>query len=159
MKEYEGDLKGDAKRIAIVASRFNGFIVEKLVEGAVGQLQKLGVAEDAVSVVWVPGAFEIPAVARRLASSRRFDAVICLGAVIRGATPHFDYVAGEAAKGIAAAGRESPVPVIFGVLTTDTVDQAIERSGTKGGNKGVEAASAAIEMAGLYGLIDKLLEP
>ncbi len=158
MKEYEGDLRANGKRFAIVASRFNEFIVEHLVKGAEGMLRKLGAKSDAVSVFYVPGAFEIPPVAQRVARSGKFDAVICLGAVIRGATPHFEHVAGEAAKGIAQAGRECSVPVIFGVLTTDTIEQAVERAGTKAGNKGAEAAMAAVEMANLYGLLKKDLE-
>ena len=155
MKEYEGKLRAEGKRFAIVASRFNGFVVERLVEGARSTLERLGASPDAISVAHVPGAFEIPAVAGRLARSGKYDAVICVGAVIRGATPHFDYVAGEAAKGIARAASESQVPVIFGVLTTDTVDQAVERAGAKAGNKGAEAAAAAVEMASLYEALKK----
>jgi 6,7-dimethyl-8-ribityllumazine synthase len=155
MKEYEGKLRAEGKRFAIVASRFNGFVVERLVEGARGTLERLGASPDAIWVAHVPGAFEIPAVAGRLARSGKFDAVICVGAVIRGDTPHFDYVAGEAAKGIAQAARENQVPVIFGVLTTDTVDQAVERAGAKAGNKGAEAAAAAVEMASLYDALKK----
>jgi 6,7-dimethyl-8-ribityllumazine synthase len=152
-----------AYRFGIVVSRFNAFIGEQLLKGALDGLRRHGVEDDRIDVVWVPGAFEIPVVARRLAEgsrdtsagrrqkaeSRRYDAVICLGCVIRGATPHFDYVAGEAAKGIAAAAFQTGVPVIFGVLTTDTIEQAIERAGTKAGNKGWEAALTAIEMADL----------
>ena len=155
MKEYEGTLRADGKRFAIVASRFNGFVVEHLIEGARSTLQRLGADLDAVVVARVPGAFEIPPVARRLARSGKFDAVICLGAVIRGATPHFDYVAGEASSGIAHAARDSDVPVVFGVLTTDTIEQAVERAGTKAGNKGEEAAAAAVEMANLYEALKK----
>ncbi len=158
MTEYEGDLRANGKRFAIVASRFNELIVEHLVKGAEGMLRKLGAKTDAVSVFYVPGAFEIPPVAERVARSGKFDAVICLGTVIRGATPHFEHVAGEAAKGIAQVGRECSVPVIFGVLTTDTIEQAVERAGTKAGNKGAEAAMAAVEMANLYGLLKKALE-
>jgi len=120
-------------------------------------LRKLGAEPDSISVFHVPGAFEIPPVAHRIAHSGKFDAVICIGAVIRGATPHFDYVAGEAAKGIAQTSRESPVPVIFGVLTTDTIEQAVERAGTKAGNKGAEAAMAAVEMASLYEILEREL--
>ena len=150
MNVFEGNLEAKGQRFAIVASRFNDFIVEKLVSGARGMLGKLGVGDDAVDLYWVPGAYEIPPVAARTAQSGKYQAVICLGAVIRGATPHFDYVAGEAARGIAQVARSSAVPVIFGVLTTDTIEQAIERAGTKAGNKGAEAAAAAVEMANLY---------
>ncbi len=153
MKVYEGKLDAGGKRFAIVASRFNDFIVDQLVSGARGMLTRLGAQGDAVDIYRVPGAYEIPPVAARAARSGKYEAVICLGAVIRGATPHFDYVAGEAAKGIAHVAQESSVPVIFGVLTTDTIEQAIERAGTKSGNKGAEAAAAAVEMANLYGQI------
>ncbi len=146
---YEGNLVGTGLRIGIVVSRFNGFITQSLLAGALDGLRRHGVEEANIDVVWVPGAFEMPVVTQRLAQSGAYDALICLGAVIRGATPHFDYVAGEAAKGIAAVARATGVPVIFGVLTTDTVEQAIERAGTKAGNKGYEAALAAIEMATL----------
>lgn len=148
LNEYEGNLDAKNKRFCVVASRFNDFIVEKLVDGARGMLKKLGATD--VDVVWVPGAFEIPPVAARMANTGSYSAVICLGTVIRGSTAHFDYVAGEAAKGIAQVARESSVPVIFGVLTTDTIEQAIERAGTKAGNKGAEAAAAGVEMANLY---------
>ena len=158
MKEYEGSLRADGKRFAIVASRFNGFVVENLTQGAAAQLRKLGAQPDDISIFHVPGAFEIPAVARQLAASPSFDAVICLGAVIRSATPHFDYVAGEAARGIAQAASDTSTPVVFGVLTTDTVEQAIERAGTKGGNKGVDAAQGAVELANLFELIKKQLD-
>ena len=154
MIQWEGNLQGRGKRFAIVASRFNELVVEKLVGGAVGQLRKLGVEDAGITIVHVPGAFEIPPVARRLADSGSFDGVICLGTVIRGATAHFDYVAGEAAKGIAQVAREASVPVIFGVLTTDTIEQALERAGTKAGNKGAEAAAAAVEMASLFASLD-----
>ena len=157
MKELEGDLKAGGKRFAIVASRFNDFVVEHLVRGVEGTLVKLGASTNDISVFHVPGAFEIPPVATALSRSGKFDAVICLGAVIRGATPHFDYVAGEAAKGIAQAARESPVPVIFGVLTTDTVEQAIERAGAKAGNKGADAAMTAVQMANLYDILRREL--
>jgi 6,7-dimethyl-8-ribityllumazine synthase len=146
---YEGKVTGSGLRIAIVISRFNGTISERLLVGALDGLRRHDVSDDAVDVAWVPGAFELPLVARRLACSKEYDAVVCLGAVIRGATPHFDYVAGHTAGGIAAAGLESGVPVIFGVLTTETIEQAIERSGTKAGNKGYDAIVAAIEMANL----------
>jgi 6,7-dimethyl-8-ribityllumazine synthase len=146
---YEGKVTGSGLRIAIVISRFNSTISERLLTGALDGLRRHDVPDDAVDIAWVPGAFELPLVARRLACSKEYDAVVCLGAVIRGATPHFDYVAGHTAGGIAAAGLESGLPVIFGVLTTETVEQAIERSGTKAGNKGYDAVVAAIEMANL----------
>jgi 6,7-dimethyl-8-ribityllumazine synthase len=136
-------------KFAIVASRFNHFIVDRLVEGAVDALVRHGAPADQVTVVRVPGAWELPLVARRLAASKKVDAVIALGAVIRGATPHFDYVAGQAAGGLSAAAAGSDVPVIFGVLTTETIEQAVERAGTKAGNKGWDAATAAIEMVSL----------
>ncbi len=157
MIEHEGDLKAAGKRFAIVASRFNEFIVEHLVRGAEGMLVKLGASSSDVSLFHVPGAFEIPPVAGWCARSGKFDAVICLGAVIRGSTPHFDYVAGEAAKGIAQTARESTVPVIFGVLTTDTIEQAIERAGAKAGNKGADAAMTAVQMANLYDILRREL--
>ncbi len=146
---FAGHLVGEGLRFAVVVSRFNAFISEHLLKGAMDALARHGVSDEDVDVAWVPGAFEIPLVARRLAESGRYDAIICLGAVIRGATPHFDYVAGESAKGIAAASLHTGVPVIYGVLTTDTIEQAIERAGTKAGNKGADAAMAAIEMANL----------
>lgn len=146
---FEGALTGDGLRIAVVASRWNAFITKELLGGARDTLARHAVADENVDVAWVPGSFEIPVVAQRLAASGSYDAVICLGVVIRGATSHFEYIAGEAAKGIAAASRETGVPVIFGVLTTDTIEQAVERAGTKAGNKGSEAATTAIEMANL----------
>lgn len=143
----EGSLVNGANgRYGIVAGRFNGFITESLLKGALDGLHRHGVDEDRIDVAWVPGAFEIPLVARKMAGSGNYDAVICLGCVIRGATPHFDYVAGEAAKGIAAAARDTGVPVIFGVLTTENLEQALERAGTKAGNRGWDAALAALEM-------------
>ena len=145
----EGQLTGAGLRVAIVAARFNEFITSKLVGGAVDTLVRHGADDGAIDVVWVPGAFEIPLLAQRLATSGRYDAVICLGAVIRGATPHFDYVAAEVAKGVGQAGLASGMPVVFGVLTTDTIEQAIERAGTKAGNKGADAAMAAMEMVSL----------
>lgn len=151
---YSGDMNADGHRIAIVASRWNDYMVKRLVEGARETLIRHGAAEDDIDLAWVPGAFELPAVAHRLAGSGRYDAVVCLGAVIRGATPHFEYVAGEAAGGIGKAAMDTGIPVLFGVITADTVEQAIERSGSKAGNKGVEAASAAIEMVNLYRQID-----
>ncbi len=153
MRTFEGDLLGRGWRFAIVIARFNETIGRRLLDGALDGLRRHGVADEAIAVAWVPGAFEIPLVARRLAASGRHDAVICLGAVIRGATPHFDYVAGNVAAGVAAAGRETGMPVIFGVLTTDTIEQAVERAGTKAGNNGFNAAVAAIEMANVLAMI------
>jgi 6,7-dimethyl-8-ribityllumazine synthase len=141
-------------RFAIVASRFNHFIVDRLVEGAVDALVRHGVQAQNVTLVRVPGAWELPLVARRLAASNKVDAVVALGAVIRGATPHFDYVAGETAKGLAAAAHEGPVPIVFGVLTTETIEQAVERAGTKAGNKGWDAAVSALEMVALWRALD-----
>lgn len=146
---FEGQLIGKGRKFAIVVARFNEFITSKLLGGARDSLARHGVDMADVDVAWVPGSFEIPLVAKRLASTGRYDAVICLGAVIRGATPHFDYVAAEVSKGIANASFQTGVPIIFGVLTTDTIEQAIERAGTKAGNKGFDAAEAAIEMANL----------
>lgn len=146
---FEGHLTGAGLRIAVVVGRFNDFISGRLVAGAQDALVRHGVNEETIDVAWVPGAFEIPLVARRLAESGRYDAVIALGAIIRGSTPHFDYVAAETAKGIASASLQTNVPVIFGVLTTDTIEQAIERAGTKSGNKGWDAAVTALEMANL----------
>ena len=147
---YEGNLVGSNLKVGITVSRFNGFITTKLLDGALDALKRHGVNLDDVDIFWTPGAFEIPATAKRLAESNRYDAVICIGAVIRGATPHFDFVASESAKGISQVSANTGVPVIYGVITTDTVEQAIERTGTKMGNKGAEAAAAAIEMANLY---------
>jgi 6,7-dimethyl-8-ribityllumazine synthase len=149
----EGLLNASGKRFGIVASRFNELITKKLLEGAIDCLVRHGAGMDAISIVWVPGAFEIPLVAKKMAKSGKWDAVICLGAIIRGSTPHFDYIASEAAKGVAMVGLEFELPVIFGVLTTDTIDQAVERAGTKSGNKGWSAALSAIEMADLMGKI------
>jgi 6,7-dimethyl-8-ribityllumazine synthase len=148
-EHYSGNLVGSGLKIGIAASRWNDFMGGKLLEGAQDALVRHGVADDDIDVALVPGSFELPLVALKLAESGRYDAVICLGVVIRGATPHFDYVAGEAAKGIAQASMQTGVPVTFGVVTSDTIEQAIERSGSKAGNKGVEAALAAIEMANL----------
>jgi 6,7-dimethyl-8-ribityllumazine synthase len=150
MKILNGQLKGDGKKFAIVVSRFNEFITNKLIGGAEDMLKRHGVADENISLVWVPGAFEIPSVAKKISESGKFDAVICLGCVIRGATPHFDYVSAEVSKGVASVGLQSKVPVIFGVLTTDTIEQAVERAGTKAGNKGADAAVNAIEMVSLY---------
>ncbi len=153
-KRFEGRLVGDGLRFAILVARFNDFITSKLYEGAMDGLVRHGVDPAAIDTAWVPGSFEIPVVARKLAQSGRYDAVICLGAVIRGATPHFDYVAAEVSKGIAAVALQTGVPVIFGVLTTDTIEQAIERAGTKAGNKGFDAAVTAIEMANLLRVLE-----
>jgi 6,7-dimethyl-8-ribityllumazine synthase len=149
MATFEGNLVGAGLRIGIVVGRFNEFITSKLLGGAQDGLVRHGVEEADIDVYWVPGSFEIPVVAKRAAESGKYDAVICLGAVIRGSTPHFEYVANESAKGIAAAGAATGLPVIYGVLTTDTIEQAIERAGTKAGNKGFDAAMTAIEMATL----------
>ncbi len=149
MKILEGGLQAQGKRFGIVLARFNSFIGERLLEGAVDTLLRSGVQDGDIEVAKVPGAYEIPFIAKKMAQSARYQAVICLGAVIRGATPHFDYVAGEVAKGVAQIGLELGVPVIFGVLTTDSVEQAIERAGTKAGNKGADCAVAAIEMVNL----------
>jgi 6,7-dimethyl-8-ribityllumazine synthase len=147
---HEGRLNAEGFRFAIVASRWNEFITGRLVEGAVDALERLGAKESAVTVYRVPGAFELPLFALRLAQSRRFDAIICLGTIIRGQTPHFDYIANEVTRGISQAGLESGLPVVFGVITADTVDQAIDRAGVKLGNKGFEAAMSAVELASLY---------
>jgi len=149
MHQYEGKLVAEGLKFAIVAARFNEFITSKLVSGALDALERHGASSENIALAWVPGAFEIPLAAQKLALSQRYDAVICLGAVIRGATPHFDYVAAEVSKGVAAVSLKSSVPVIFGVLTTDTIEQAIERAGTKAGNKGFDAAMTAIETANL----------
>ena len=145
----EGNLKADGKKFAIVVARFNSFICEKLLEGAIDTLLRSGALSSDIDVARVPGAFEIPLIAKKMASSHKYDAVIVLGVVIRGATPHFDVVVNEVSKGSAQVGLETGVPVLFGVLTTETIEQAIERSGTKAGNKGSEVAVAAIEMANL----------
>ena len=149
MKIYEGVLTNENDRFAVVVSRFNNFITERLLEGALDAFERHGVDRERLDLVRVPGAFEIPPIAKQLAQSSRYAAVVCLGAVIRGATPHFDYVAAEVSKGIAAVALETGVPVVFGVLTTDNIEQAIERAGTKSGNKGWEAAVNALELADL----------
>ena len=153
-KLHEAKLIAEGKKFALVVSRFNDFITEKLLSGALDALVRSGAADEDLEVVKVPGAFEIPLVAKKMANTKRFDAVICLGAVIRGSTPHFDYVSAEVSKGVATASMESEIPIIFGVITTDTIEQAIERAGTKAGNKGWSAAIAAVEMANLFELID-----
>ncbi|MFH1423241.1 MAG: 6,7-dimethyl-8-ribityllumazine synthase [Planctomycetota bacterium] len=150
VKSFEGNLIGKGKKFAIVISRFNEFISKRLLEGAVDALLRHGVEETSVSVAWVPGSFETPLTAHKLAESKKYDGVICLGAIIRGDTPHFEYIAHEAAKGVAEAGMRTGVPVIFGIITADTLEQAIERAGTKSGNKGAVAAISAIEMANLF---------
>ena len=149
MKIYNGNLISGAGKYGIVISRFNEFIGSKLLSGAIDALERHGVNEEDIEIAWVPGAFEIPLVAKKMAKTGRYDSVICLGAVIRGSTPHFDIVANEVSKGIAHIGLETEVPIIFGVLTTDSIEQAVERAGTKAGNKGFEAAVTAIEMANL----------
>ena len=149
MKTIEGNLTGKGRKVAIVAARFNSLIVERLVEGAVDALVRHGVSTDDITLVRVPGAFEVPLVVRKLAAGGKFEGVIALGAVIRGATPHFDYVAGECASGLSRAMNDTGVPVGFGVLTVDTIEQAIERAGTKAGNKGIDAAMTVIEMMDL----------
>ncbi|MBR6222948.1 MAG: 6,7-dimethyl-8-ribityllumazine synthase [Lachnospiraceae bacterium] len=149
MKVLEGKLVAENVKIAIVASRFNEFIVSKLIGGAVDGLKRHDIPEDNITLAWVPGAFEIPVIAKKLAKSGKYDAVICLGAVIRGATSHYDYVCAEVSKGIAQVSLETEIPVMFGVVTTDTIEQAIERAGTKAGNKGYNCALGAIEMLNL----------
>ncbi|MCL1911051.1 MAG: 6,7-dimethyl-8-ribityllumazine synthase [Leptospirales bacterium] len=150
MKTIEGKLDASGLRFAVIISRFNEFITNKLLSGALDCLIRNNVADENITKVWVPGAFEIPSVARKLADSKNYDAVICLGAVIRGATPHFDLISAEVTKGVAQVAISSEMPVIFGVITTDSIEQAIERAGTKSGNKGFDAAMGAIEMANLY---------
>jgi 6,7-dimethyl-8-ribityllumazine synthase len=149
MNVIEGRLAGEGLKIALVVSRFNSFITERLLEGALDCLRRHGVADSGLTMVRVPGAWEIPLVAKKLAGAKAYDAVICLGAVIRGSTPHFDYVAAEVSKGIAHVSLESGVPILFGVLTTDTLEQAVERAGSKAGNKGYAAAESALEMINL----------
>ncbi len=149
IKVYEGNLIVNNKKFGIVAGRFNEFITNKLLGGAIDALKRHGTIEENIEVAWVPGAFEIPLIAKKMASTNKYDAIICLGAVIRGSTPHFDYVANEVSKGIASVSLETKIPITFGVLTTDTIEQAIERAGTKAGNKGYDAAVTAIEMVNL----------
>lgn len=149
MKVYEGNISGKDLKFAIVVARFNEFITSKLLSGALDALKRHETPDENISVVWVPGAFEIPSVAKKIASTGKFDAIICLGAVIRGATTHYDYVCNEVSKGVAAVGLQSDVPTIFGVVTTENIQQAIERAGTKSGNKGFDAAISAMEMANL----------
>ncbi|MFH0763389.1 MAG: 6,7-dimethyl-8-ribityllumazine synthase [Candidatus Omnitrophota bacterium] len=146
----KADLVAKGKKFAIAISRFNEFISSKLLEGCIDTLSRHGVQENSIDVVWVPGAFEIPMIAQKCAKSKKYDAVICLGTIIRGATPHFEFVASEAAKGVAKISLDTGVPCIFGIITADNIEQAIERAGTKDGNKGRDAALSAIEMANLY---------
>ena len=150
MKVIQGELQAKGLKFAIIVSRFNDFITGKLLEGAVDALLRHGAKEEDIEVIKVPGAFEIPLTAKKVASKGSYNALICLGTVIRGATPHFDYVAAEVSKGVAAASMETGVPIAFGVLTTDTIEQAVERAGTKSGNKGFDAAMTAIEMAQVF---------
>lgn len=153
VKTIEGKLVVKSEKFALVVSRFNEFISSKLLSGAIDELVRHGVKEENITVIWSPGAFEIPVITKKLANSGKYDAIITLGAIIRGSTPHFDYVSAELSKGIASVSLDTGVPVIFGVLTTDNIEQAIERAGTKSGNKGSDAAKAAIEMANLVKLV------
>jgi 6,7-dimethyl-8-ribityllumazine synthase len=154
-KFIEAKLLAEGKKFALVVSRFNDFITERLLEGALDGLLRSGARDEDIEVIRVPGAFEIPLMAKKMASTARYHAIICLGAVIRGATPHFDYVSAEVSKGIAMVSLESEIPVIFGIVTTDTIEQAIERAGAKAGNKGWSAAISAIEMANLIEVVDQ----
>jgi 6,7-dimethyl-8-ribityllumazine synthase len=151
----QGELLGQGKKFAVVISRFNEFITSRLLSGAQDCFERHGVAAKDIDVAWVPGSFEIPVTALRIAQTHRYDAVVCLGAVIRGQTPHFDYIAAEVSKGVAQVAMASGVPTIFGVITADTIEQAVERAGTKAGNKGADAAASAIEMANLFGKLPK----
>ena len=153
---YEGKISAENKRFALVVSRFNDFISDRLLTGALDALHRHGARDEDINIVKVPGSFEIPLMAKKMAEKEKYDAVICLGAVIRGSTPHFEYISAEVSKGIALVGLESGIPVIFGVLTADTLEQAIERAGTKAGNKGWAAAVAAMEMANLMESVDKI---
>ncbi len=149
-KVYEGQLKADGSKVAIVTSRFNDLVTKELNGGAIDCLKRHGAAEDDIDIFWVPGAFELPAVAKKIVATGKYDGIICIGAVIRGATPHFDMVANEATKGIAQVAMQADIPVVFGVLTTDSIEQALERAGTKAGNKGWDAALTAVEMMNLH---------
>ncbi len=153
-KTLEGKLIAEGKRFGLIVSRFNDFITDRLVRGALDALTRCGAKEEDIEIAKVPGAFEIPLIAKKMAKNGMYHAVICLGAVIRGSTPHFDYVCAEASKGIASASMETEIPIIFGIITTDTIEQAIERAGTKSGNKGWSAAIAAVEMANLMEVFD-----
>jgi 6,7-dimethyl-8-ribityllumazine synthase len=155
-KIYEGKISAEGKRFALVVSRFNDFVSDRLLAGAVDALVRHGARDEDIDIAKVPGAFEIPLIAKKMAQKEKYDAVICLGAVIRGSTPHFEYVSAEVSKGVALVGLESGIPVIFGVITTDTLEQAIERAGTKAGNKGWSAAMAAMEMADLATSVDQI---
>ncbi|UCG80124.1 MAG: 6,7-dimethyl-8-ribityllumazine synthase [Desulfobacterales bacterium] len=155
MPTYEGKISADGKRFALVVSRFNDFVSDRLLAGALDALDRHGARDEDIDIVKVPGSFEIPLMAKKMVEKEKYDAVICLGAVIRGSTPHFEYVSSEVSKGIAMVGLESGVPVIFGVVTTDTLEQAIERAGTKAGNKGWAAGVAAMEMANLVESVEK----
>ncbi|MDK6805127.1 6,7-dimethyl-8-ribityllumazine synthase [Aerococcus sp. UMB7834] len=154
MTRFEGNLYTEDMKVGIVVSRFNDFITSKLLGGAVDSLKREGVAEEAIDVAWVPGAFEIPLLAKKMAETGRYDAIICLGAVIRGATSHYDYVCAEVSKGISQVSMATGLPVLFGVITTDTIEQAIERAGSKAGNKGSECAQAAIEMVNVIRAVE-----
>ena len=154
MTEYHGALRGEGRRFGIVVSRFNDLVTRSLLAAARDALVRHGVRDDDIDVAWVPGAWELPVAARRLAATGRYDALVALGAVIRGATPHFEYVSGGAANGIASAAADANLPIIFGVLTTDTLEQALERAGSKAGNKGWDSALAALEMADLFDRLD-----
>ncbi|MGD8251859.1 MAG: 6,7-dimethyl-8-ribityllumazine synthase [Desulfobacterales bacterium] len=154
-RTLEANLVAEGKTFAILASRFNDFITDRLLGGALDALHRSGTRDEDIDIVKVPGAFEIPLIAKKLAAKNRYDAIICLGAVIRGATPHFDYVSAEVTKGIAVVGLEADIPVIFGIITTDTIEQAIERAGTKAGNKGWSAAITAVEMANLIDVVNQ----
>ena len=153
-KVFEGNLSGEGRKFGIVISRFNEFVSARLLEGAMDCLRRHGTKDDDVTIAWVPGAFDIAAVAKRMGGSGKVDAVLCLGTVIRGATAHFDYVAAEAAKGIAHAGMDTGVPTVFGIVTADNLEQAIERAGSKAGNRGWDAARSAMELADLYDQMD-----
>jgi 6,7-dimethyl-8-ribityllumazine synthase len=155
-KIHQGKLKAEGFRYAIIVSRWNEFLTARLVEGALDTLERLGASEDVIEVFKIPGAFEFPLAAKKVATSGRFDAVICVGAVLRGQTPHFDFVAGEATKGITSAALESGIPVVYGIITADTLEQAIDRAGVKAGNKGSEAAMVAAEMANFYRLLSEI---
>ncbi|HOP62897.1 MAG TPA: 6,7-dimethyl-8-ribityllumazine synthase [Spirochaetota bacterium] len=154
MKTIEGKLDASGLKFGIIVSRFNEFITSKLLGGAVDCIKRNNGDEENVTVAWVPGAFEVPSMAKKLVQTKKFDAVICLGAVIKGSTPHFEYVSSEVSKGVAQVGMSADIPVIFGVLTTDSIEQAIERAGTKSGNKGFDAAMSAIEMANIFKQLD-----
>jgi len=155
MKTYEGKLVSEGVKVGIVVARFNEFITSKLLGGAIDGLKRENVKEENIEVAWVPGAFEIPLIAKKMADSKKYDAIVCLGAVIRGATSHYDYVCAEVSKGVAQVSLNAGIPVMFGVLTTDTIEQAVERAGTKAGNKGFECAQGAIEMVNLINELNK----